>query len=131
MVNVNRKQSARSARPKRAAMFVLAAIVIAGIIPACATAACCLTLPGSASMHADMPCCQEQSSSITANDPGRLQPAPVTGSPTLPLQWGLADLAKPVSNSAALRVFATLAAVRQAHSEPPPHLFLHNAQFLI
>lgn len=112
-------------------MFALVALVIlAGFVPACIGASCCMTSPASASIHADMRCCQEQAS-VTASDPGLLQPAPFTGSPIQPLKWELADLAKPVSDSAAMRVFATLAAVRQAHSEPPPQLFLHNAQFLI
>jgi hypothetical protein len=125
------QQKERRSRTKRGVISLIVAIVIAaGLIPACATASCCMAMPGEYAIHAEMPCCEEQQTSIASSDDARLQP-PVTGSPTPPLQWELADLAKPVSDSAALRVFATLAAVRQAHSEPPPQLFLHNAQFLI
>lgn len=116
--------------------FVLALAVVpalvAGALPMCAPGLCCPVAPDAPAVHSQMPCCSVEPSFVP-RDAIRLQPATSAGPFLSPPTWApVAVVAGPGADGfLPPRVQATLTTVSTAHHEPPPPLFLLNAQFLI
>lgn len=127
---LNRGSNRSTSRRLRASFLALAVIAVfaAGVLPTCADSLCC-SRAGEQTVQAEMPCCEP----TIAPREFSLQPVTPAGSALLPQTWAPVAVVEPPGASPSIppRVQATLATVSQAHLEPPPSLFLLNAQFLI
>ena len=114
----------------RSLALLLVVVFLAGALPICATPSCCFSTPAAASVHSQMPCCDEQPS-VVSSDAMAPQAPTMNGSLNPPHQWVSVVMVSTPDNSSILRVFATQSAERLALSEDQPPHFLLNAQFLI
>lgn len=105
------------------------AVFAAGALPACAGAVCCPT-PTEPVAHAQMPCCEGQTS-IARSSALRLQTVTFAGFSFSPQLCDPVALVARTGASAPAGVQAARATVSAALHEPSPPLFLLNAQFLI
>lgn len=119
----------------RATCLALAAIavLVAGVLPACASALCCGTMTPAQTVHAQMPCCAGHTSSLSPRGDERQPATLAAGSSTSPLKWAPAiDVAFARSScSSSLRADAVATVSQARFLEPSPPLFLQHAQFLI
>jgi len=119
-----------ASRRHRASFLALAviAVVAAGVLPACLDSGCC-PLTGERTVQSQMPCCEP---TIAPRDLS-LRPVTSAGSVLLPQTWAPVAVVEPPGASPSIppRVQATLATASRAHQQPPPTLFLLNAQLLL
>ena len=104
----------------------------AGALPACVAGLCC-PVADAPSIHAQMPCCESETS-IAPRDAVRLLPASSSAgfaTPTSQTWAAVAVVERSGATDFPSRVAATLATDTAAHHEHSPPLFLLNAQFLI
>lgn len=104
--------------------LVAIAMLTGAAVPACGDGGCC-AIGEEASLHRDMPCCDEPT--VSSRETVQLLPAtPAPHSAAVPV----AVLDAP-AHTAPPRVRPTFAVASFAHHDPAPPLFLLNAQFLI
>ena len=124
----NRTHPRRRLRALSLALAVTT-LLAAGLLPACIPGLCC-PINDAPTVHAQMPCCQGESS-IASREPLRVRPATFASNAPSPQSAAVLAQHATAFTVAPARVPAKLAAGQTAQHEPSPPLFLLNAQFLI